>query len=79
LAYDNDAESGFEKTNGDAARHPRGDVGLIFIKYISERFEARHREVEEDDGFEGDMDARAERYIFFAPPSAGWPDIAAYA
>ena len=65
MANGNNATIGFEKQIWDAACVLRGNIdaseyksvvlGLIFLKYISDRFEAKYKElVEEGDGFEED-------------------------
>ena len=62
----NTSNIGFEKQIWDAACVLRGNIdaseyksvvlGLIFLKYISDRFEAKYKElVEEGDGFEEDQ------------------------
>lgn len=66
---------GFEKQIWDAACVLRGNLdaseyksvvlGLIFLKYISDRFEARYRELAaEGDGFEEDKDEYTAERIF---------------
>ena len=63
MATENNANIGFEKQIWDAACVLRGNIdaseyksvvlGLIFLKYISDRFEAKYQElVAEGDGFE---------------------------
>ena len=63
----NNADIGFEKQIWDSACVLRGNMdaseyknvvpGLIFLKYISDRFEEKHREpIEEGDCFEEDID-----------------------
>ena len=55
-------------------------LGLIFLKYISDRFEAKYQElVEESDGFEEDIDEYLAENIFFVPENARWRVIAAAA
>ena len=65
---------GFEKQIWDAACVLRGNIdaseyksvvlGLIFLKYISDRFEAKYKElVEEGDGFEEDQRQRRHRAL----------------
>ncbi len=84
------AAIGFEKQIWDAACVLRGNMdaseyknvvlGLIFLKYISDRFEEKHRElVIEGDGFEEDIDEYTSEGIFFVPQGARWSDIAAKA
>ena len=67
MAAKNTADIGFEHQIWDAACVLRGNMdaseyknvvlGLIFLKYISDRFEEKYKElVEEGDGFEEDID-----------------------
>lgn len=59
-----------------------GDVvlGLIFLKYISDRFDDKYQElVKEGDGFEEDIDEYTSEGIFFVPAGARWSEIAAKA
>ena len=81
---------GFEKQIWDAACVLRGNIdaseyksvvlGLIFLKYISDRFEAKYKELhEEGDGFEEDQDEYTAENIFFVPENARWSAIAAAA
>ena len=67
MAEKNTADIGFDKQIWDAACVLRGNMdaseyknvvlGLIFLKYISDRFDEKHRElVAEGDGFEEDID-----------------------
>ncbi len=90
MAEKTTADIGFEKQIWDAACVLRGNMdaseyknvvlGLIFLKYISDRFEEKHRElVEEGDGFEEDIDEYTSEGIFFVPQGARWSDIAAKA
>lgn len=86
----NTAAIGFEKQIWDAACVLRGNMdaseyksvvlGLIFLKYISDRFEAKYNElVAEGDGFEEDMDEYIAENIFFVPENARWSVISAAA
>ncbi len=79
--------NGFEKQIWDAACVLRGNIdaseyksvvlGLIFLKYISDRFKAKHDElVAEGDGFEEDRDEYTAENIFFVPEGARWNAIA---
>lgn len=81
---------GFEKQIWDAACVLRGNLdaseyksvvlGLIFLKYISDRFDEKYKTlVEEGDGFEEDIDEYTSEGIFFVPQSARWSEIAAKA
>ena len=67
MAGKNTADIGFEKQIWDAACVLRGNMdaseyknvvlGLIFLKYISDRFDDKYKElVEEGDGFEEYID-----------------------
>ncbi len=87
---DNTAEIGFEQQIWSAADKLRGNIdaseyknvvlGLIFLKYISDKFDQRYQElVEEGEGFEEDRDEYAAENIFFVPESARWATIAAAA
>ena len=84
------ADIGFEKQIWDAACVLRGNMdaseyknvvlGLIFLKYISDRFEAKYQElVDEGDGFEEDIDEYTSEGIFFVPVGTRWSEIAAKA
>lgn len=90
MADKNTAEIGFEKQIWDAACVLRGNLdaseyksvvlGLIFLKYISDRFDEKYKELmEEGDGFEEDVDEYTSEGIFFVPAGARWNDIAANA
>ena len=90
MAEKTTADIGFEKQIWDAACVLRGNMdaseyknvvlGLIFLKYISDRFEEKHRElVAEGDSFEEDIDEYTSEGIFFVPQGARWGDIAAKA
>lgn len=84
---DNTAEIGFEEQIWKAADKLRGNLdaseyksvvlGLIFLKYISDKFEQKHQElVDEGEGFEEDRDEYTAESIFFVPESARWERIA---
>ena len=90
MAEKNTADIGFEKQIWDAACVLRGNIdaseyksvvlGLIFLKYISDRFEAKYQElVAEGDGFEEDKDEYTAENIFFVPENARWSVISATA
>lgn len=87
---DNTAEIGFEEQIWKAADKLRGNIdaseyknvvlGLIFLKYISDKFDQRHQElVAEGEGFEEDRDEYTAERIFFVPPEARWSVVAASA
>ena len=84
------ASIGFEKQIWDAACVLRGNIdaseyksvvlGLIFLKYISDRFDEKYQQlVEEGDGFEEDVDEYISEGIFFVPETARWSVIASKA
>lgn len=90
MADKNTAAIGFEKQIWDAACVLRGNLdaseyksvvlGLIFLKYISDRFDDKYRTlVEEGDGFEEDIDEYTSEGIFVVPARARWREIAAKA
>ena len=83
MAETNTSNTGFEKQIWDAACVLRGNMdaseyksvvlGLIFLKYISDRFEAKYNELlAEDDGFEEDIDEYTSEDISFVPEDARW-------
>ena len=87
---DNTAEIGFEEQIWKAADKLRGNIdaseyknvvlGLIFLKYISDKFEQKHEElVAEGEGFEEDRDEYTAEGIFFVPKDARWETVAAAA
>ena len=84
------ANIGFEKQIWDAACVLRGNIdaseyksvvlGLIFLKYISDRFDEKYQQLmEEGDGFEEDVDEYISEGIFFVPETARWSVIASKA
>lgn len=90
MAEKNTAGIGFEKQIWDAACVLRGNIdaseyksvvlGLIFLKYISDRFEEKYQELlAEGDGFEEDIDEYTSEGIFFVPTNARWSVIASKA
>ena len=90
MAEKNTASIGFEKQIWDAACVLRGNIdaseyksvvlGLIFLKYISDRFEEKYQELKaEGEGFEEDVDEYISDGIFFVPANARWTVIASKA
>lgn len=90
MATNNTAGIGFEKQIWDAACVLRGNMdaseyksvvlGLIFLKYISDRFDEKYQAlVAEGDGFEEDIDEYTSEGIFFVPENARWNVIASTA
>ena len=54
-------------------------LGLIFLKYVSDRFEAKYNQlVAEGDGFEEERDAYAEDNVFWIPEKCRWSYIKQY-
>lgn len=87
MAEKNTADIGFEKQIWDAACVLRGNLdaaeyksvvlGLIFLKYISDRFDEKYQQLlDEGDGFEEDIDEYTSEGIFFVPENARWSVIA---
>lgn len=83
----NTADVGFEKQLWDAADVLRGNLdaaeyknvvlGLIFLKYLSDRFDERYQElVAEGYSDEEDRDCYMEQNVFFVPEEARWANIA---
>jgi type I restriction enzyme M protein len=64
------------RNNMDAAEYKHVALGLIFLKYISDAFEAKHSELESQRA-EGadpeDPDEYRADNIFWVPPEARWP------
>src|SRR6185312_5342587 len=66
--------------NMDAAEYKHVALGLIFLKYISDRFEERRVEILADPGTPDDLkqelvedrDAYAAESVFWVPPTARW-------
>jgi type I restriction enzyme M protein len=87
MVESNSANVGFEKQLWDAACILRGNMdaseykqvvlGLIFLKYISDKFDERYTElVAEDESFEEDLDEYLSKGVFYVPYSARWSAIA---
>ncbi|MBM3700760.1 MAG: SAM-dependent DNA methyltransferase [Actinobacteria bacterium] len=78
LEFENKLWEMADKLRGNIQPSDYKDVilGLIFLKYISDSFEEKHRDlISEDAGFEEDRDAYIEDNVFFVPPSARWDFI----
>ena len=59
--------------NMDASEYKHVVLGLIFLKYISDRFEDRFNQLKgEGKGFEEDRDEYTQDGIFFVPQEARW-------
>ena len=87
MAKQNTADIGFEKEIWKAANLLRGNLdaseyksvvlGLIFLKYISDKFETKYQElVNSSEGFEEDRDEYMADNIFFVPQEARWSVVA---
>lgn len=83
----NTADIGFEDKIWKAADKMRGNIdaseyksvvlGLIFLKYISDKFETKYCQlVDEGEGFEEDKDEYTAENIFYVPAEARWSAIA---
>ncbi|MBP1630112.1 MAG: putative type restriction enzyme protein [Bacteroidetes bacterium] len=90
MAELNSAEIGFEdkiwkaadllRGNLDASEYKTVVLGLIFLKYISDRFELRYNELlEEGEGFEEDRDEYTSENVFYVPTDSRWSVIASRA
>jgi len=90
MAQTNNQNGSFEKEiwasacilrgNLDAAEYKQVVLGLIFLKYISDKFESKYAElVKQGEGFEEDIDEYLADNVFFVPASARWGVIAAKA
>lgn len=62
--------------NMDASEYKNIVLGLIFLKYISDRFESKYLELKkEGEGWEEYKDSYTAENIFFVPPEARWQVI----
>ena len=87
MVKQNTADIGFEKEiwkaadllrgNLDASEYKSVVLGLIFLKYISDKFETKYQElVNNGEGFEEDRDEYMADNIFFVPQEARWSVVA---
>lgn len=88
MVKENSSEIGFEKQIWDSADELRGSMdaaeykhvvlGLIFLKYLSDKFEERYNELLKEDGgrWKEDIDEYKKVNVFFVPPEARWEVIA---
>jgi type I restriction-modification system DNA methylase subunit len=77
----NSADIGFEQEkwkaadilrgNMDAAEYKHVVLGLIFLKYLSDKFDERYRQLKADNNDVEDKDAYAEVNVFFVPSTGG--------
>jgi type I restriction enzyme M protein len=87
MAEKNTADIGFEQEiweaacilrgNMDAAEYKHVILGLIFLKYISDTFDAKYQELlREGGGFENDREEYLADGIFYVPENARWDAVA---
>lgn len=87
MAEKNTADIGFEQEiwgaacilrgNMDAAEYKHVILGLIFLKYISDKFDTKYQELKsEGSGFEEDRDEYIAEGIFYVPENSRWDAIA---
>lgn len=64
------------RNNMDPAEYKYVVLGLVFLKYISDRFESKYNElVGEGEGFEEERDEYTAENIFWVPKEARWAEI----
>lgn len=64
------------RNNMDPAEYKYVVLGLVFLKYISDSFEKKYKElVEEGAGFEEEIDEYTAENIFWVPKKARWSEI----
>src|SRR2546426_5306780 len=64
----------------DAAEYKHVVLGLIFLKYVSDAFEERHRAIAmESQADPEDRDEYAAESVFWVPKTARWPYLQANA
>src|SRR5699024_2596923 len=79
LGFENKIWSAADKLRGniDASEYKHVVLGLIFLKYISDSFEEKYKElVAEGAGFEEEKDEYLAENIFYVPEKARWDYIA---
>jgi type I restriction enzyme M protein len=68
------------KGSMDASQYKPIVLGLIFLKYVSDKFEEKYQElIDEGEGFEEDKDFYEAENIFYVPPKARWNVISEHA
>jgi type I restriction enzyme M protein len=78
LNFEKDLWAAADKLRGsmDASEYKHVVLGLIFLKYISDKFEDRYTALKaEDEGFEEDKDEYTMEGVFFVPLEARWSNI----
>ena len=63
------------RNNMDPAEYKHVVLGLIFLKYISDRFEAQYQMIKNDNGDVEDKDEYTAEGVFFVPEKARWENI----
>jgi len=54
-------------------------LGLIFLKYLSDKFKVRYNElVEEGKGYENEVDEYTRKMVFWIPEESRWDYISKY-
>lgn len=87
---DNTTNVGFEeklwlaadklRSNMDAAEYKHVVLGLIFLKYVSDSFEEKYKQLKEQGyGDEEDRDEYMADNVFWVPQNARWSDIKSHA
>jgi type I restriction enzyme M protein len=82
LGFEKDIWKAADKLRGnmDASEYKHVVLGLIFLKYISDSFETKYKElVEEGAGFEEERDEYLAYNIFYVPEKARWNYISKHA
>lgn len=68
------------RSNMDAAEYKHVVLGLVFLKYVSDSFEERYKELKaEGYGDEEDRDEYIAENVFWVPKEARWENIKAHA
>lgn len=68
------------RNNMDAAEYKHVVLGLIFLKYVSDTFQEKWKELMElDPDFAEDRDAYTAEGVFWVPEKARWDHIAQHA
>lgn len=63
------------RNNMDPAEYKHVVLGLIFLKYISDRFAAQYKMIKNDNGDVEDKDEYTAEGVFFVPEKARWENI----
>ncbi len=82
LGFESKLWAAADKMRGsmDAAEYKHVVLGLIFLKYISDAFEAKHAELSQDDLADPeDREEYLAENVFWVPKAARWSNIQAQA